>query len=98
MGCPEPKDRVAPLPAVPWRKPKHRKPLALRKPWIGEMRKQPCHYCGEPSGTLDHKLPKSKGGETSPSNCVPACGPCNQFRGTMPYEEFLVRWKERKRD
>ena len=40
-----------------------------------------CQYCGEkkPVGqlTLDHILPRSRGGDNSPVNIVTACVPCN---------------------
>jgi 5-methylcytosine-specific restriction endonuclease McrA len=40
-----------------------------------------CQYCGEKKGvpelTLDHILPRSRGGDNSPVNIVTACVPCN---------------------
>ncbi|TMV16171.1 HNH endonuclease [Paenibacillus thermoaerophilus] len=36
-----------------------------------------CRYCGGYGDTIDHVLPKSKGGLTSPANCVCACSACN---------------------
>lgn len=36
-----------------------------------------CRYCGKFGDTIDHVLPKSKGGLSSPSNCVCACSECN---------------------
>lgn len=36
-----------------------------------------CHYCGRYGDTIDHVQPKSKGGLSSPGNCVCACGDCN---------------------
>ena len=44
-----------------------------------------CQYCGEkkPAGelTLDHILPRSRGGDNSPVNVVTACVPCNGRKG-----------------
>jgi len=44
-----------------------------------------CQYCGEkkPAGelTLDHILPRSRGGDNSPVNIVTACVPCNGRKG-----------------
>jgi 5-methylcytosine-specific restriction endonuclease McrA len=41
-----------------------------------------CQYCGkmfsERSLTIDHVLPRAKGGKTSWENTVAACKPCNQ--------------------
>lgn len=40
-----------------------------------------CQYCRSPvtlrSGTIDHVIPKSKGGKNHFLNCVTACKPCN---------------------
>jgi 5-methylcytosine-specific restriction endonuclease McrA len=62
------------------------------------MRLEACHYCGvAPAGTIDHKTPISKGGLTNPENCVPACGPCNSYRKSRPYEWFKTQgWKQRQ--
>lgn len=38
----------------------------------------PCHYCGGPAGTVDHVLPRSKGGSNNAWNVVSACWDCNQ--------------------
>ena len=44
-----------------------------------------CQYCGEkkPAGelTLDHILPRSRGGDNSPVNIVTACVACNNRKG-----------------
>jgi 5-methylcytosine-specific restriction endonuclease McrA len=44
-----------------------------------------CQYCGEKKAagqlTLDHILPRSRGGDNSPVNIVTACVPCNQRKG-----------------
>jgi 5-methylcytosine-specific restriction endonuclease McrA len=40
-----------------------------------------CQYCGDKKGgtelTLDHIMPRSRGGDNSPVNVVTACVPCN---------------------
>lgn len=40
-----------------------------------------CVYCGHSPGlsslTIDHVLPRSRGGQTTWENCVTACMPCN---------------------
>ena len=68
--------------------------------WMREMRsgKFLCHYCGiARARTIDHKIPRSKGGRTNQGNCVPACAPCNNWRGDQyTYEEFKAWvWKTR---
>ena len=42
-----------------------------------------CIYCGKPSESIDHVLPRSQGGLSTTENCVPACLSCmetNQMR------------------
>jgi 5-methylcytosine-specific restriction endonuclease McrA len=41
-----------------------------------------CQYCGSRSNlTVDHVIPKSKGGESSWDNIVASCAPCNRRKG-----------------
>ena len=55
-----------------------------------------CHYCGvsmnrddpERFPTLDHKLPRCRGGSNQKANLVHACYACNQRKGRMTAEEF----------
>ena len=37
-----------------------------------------CGYCGAPASTVDHVLPRSRGGHNTWLNTVAACGGCNQ--------------------
>jgi 5-methylcytosine-specific restriction endonuclease McrA len=50
-----------------------------------------CQYCGEKYGvgelTLDHILPRSRGGDTSPVNIVTACIACNNRKSNRTPEE-----------
>jgi 5-methylcytosine-specific restriction endonuclease McrA len=48
-----------------------------------------CAYCGhtKPHLTVDHVLPKSKGGGTSFENCVACCRPCNTEKGNRTPKE-----------
>ncbi len=50
-----------------------------------------CQYCGErlpkASLTVDHVLPRSKGGETTWENIVAACGSCNRRKGGRTPDE-----------
>tara|TARA_Y100001968_G_scaffold292673_1_gene298032 strand:+ start:914 stop:1324 length:411 start_codon:yes stop_codon:yes gene_type:complete len=36
-----------------------------------------CIYCGKQSESIDHVLPRSRGGLSITDNCVPACLSCN---------------------
>ncbi|XVV09061.1 HNH endonuclease [Actinoplanes sp. CA-131856] len=40
-----------------------------------------CAYCGRAASTIDHVLPRSRGGLNSWTNTVAACGSCNQRKG-----------------
>jgi len=48
-----------------------------------------CVYCGAAAGrlTLDHVVPRSRGGESSWENVVTACAPCNLRKGDRSLEE-----------
>jgi 5-methylcytosine-specific restriction endonuclease McrA len=48
-----------------------------------------CVYCGSASGrlTLDHVIPRSRGGESIWENVVTSCAPCNLRKGNrLPHE------------
>lgn len=61
-----------------------------------------CAYCGNEEAplTLDHFIPKSRGGYECARNYIPACGTCNAKKGnTMPQVWYpkqaffcLTRW------
>jgi CRISPR/Cas system Type II protein with McrA/HNH and RuvC-like nuclease domain len=50
-----------------------------------------CQYCGEkkagPDLTLDHILPRSRGGDNSPINIVTACLKCNNRKSNRTPDE-----------
>ena len=49
-----------------------------------------CVYCGSTENlTIDHVRPKSCGGQDIASNCVTACRPCNQAKGSMHVDVFM---------
>ena len=51
-----------------------------------------CVYCGAADRlSLDHVIPRSKGGEDTPENLVTACQPCNSSKG----DRDLTEWKGR---
>jgi 5-methylcytosine-specific restriction endonuclease McrA len=48
-----------------------------------------CVYCGTAAGrlTLDHVIPRSRGGDSSWENVVTSCAPCNLRKGDrLPHE------------
>ena len=50
-----------------------------------------CAYCGGPAETVDHVLPKSRGGGSTWSNLVAACVPCNHFKAARTPQEAGMR-------
>ncbi|MBB6634322.1 HNH endonuclease [Cohnella thailandensis] len=57
-----------------------------------------CRFCGEYGDTIDHLLPRAKGGHTTPVNCVCACNACNQSKADRDVDEFIVRGRPREPD
>ncbi|MDQ3866430.1 MAG: HNH endonuclease [Actinomycetota bacterium] len=52
-----------------------------------------CQYCGTESGklTLDHVVPRSRGGESVWENVVTSCAPCNLRKGDRTLDEAGMR-------
>lgn len=61
-----------------------------------------CYYCGADlrrpgvQATLDHRLPRSRGGTDQRSNLVPACLACNHAKGAQTVAEFRERVRRTK--
>ncbi len=51
-----------------------------------------CVYCGKTGKrfTIDHVVPKSKGGKSTFENCVTACKPCNHRKGHKTCREIKM--------
>jgi 5-methylcytosine-specific restriction endonuclease McrA len=52
-----------------------------------------CQYCGHKRGnlTVDHVVPRSKGGQSTWDNIVTCCAPCNRRKGDrMPRQANMV--------
>jgi len=48
-----------------------------------------CAYCGEENNlTIDHVVPRSKGGTDFVTNVVCCCQDCNQDKSHKPWEEW----------
>ncbi|MBW3598093.1 MAG: HNH endonuclease [Planctomycetes bacterium] len=69
--------------------------IAFSKRSVFRRDRLTCQYCGRQPGreelTLDHVLPKSKGGATSWENCVSACGACNRRKADRTPEQAGMR-------
>ncbi|WP_430538763.1 HNH endonuclease [Paenibacillus amylolyticus] len=59
------------------------------KRFILDRDKYTCYFCGSYGDTIDHLLPRAKGGHTTPLNCVCACNLCNQSKAAMDADEFI---------
>jgi 5-methylcytosine-specific restriction endonuclease McrA len=58
-----------------------------------------CVYCGTASGrlTLDHVVPRSRGGDSVWENVVTSCAPCNLRKGNRSLEESGLELHTRPR-
>jgi HNH endonuclease len=70
--------------------------LRERKIWDKQARKyahvlcgDPCSYCGEQGGTLDHIVPKKSGGTDAWDNLTAACFSCNAQKQAQGLLWFL---------
>lgn len=56
-----------------------------------KKRKSECVYCGCRNTlilTIDHKIPKVRGGADEEKNMQVCCWICNQLKGALTHEEF----------
>ena len=69
--------------------PKCRIPFSRRN--LYKRDKNTCQYCGGKPGTeelsIDHIIPRSKGGKSTWTNCVLACVPCNAKKSNRTPEQ-----------
>jgi len=70
-------------------------PLGVTRRGVLKRDNFACQYCGrmQPSSdlTLDHVLPRSRGGKNTWENVVAACKPCNHRKGNRTPAEAHVR-------
>ena len=57
------------------------RPAAYSRQGVLVRDRHRCAYCGEHATTVDHVLPRSRGGQWSWLNTVAACGRCNSRKG-----------------
>jgi 5-methylcytosine-specific restriction endonuclease McrA len=58
------------------------------KSMIYKRDKHKCQYCGSLKNlTIDHIIPKSRGGEDTWENLVVACSSCNTKKGDLPLDQ-----------
>lgn len=60
--------------------------------------KNSCQYCGATTKlTIDHVIPRSKGGEDSWDNLVVACSSCNVKKGDKMLEQTNLKLRKQPR-
>ena len=69
-----------------------RKAVLARDSWT-------CQYCGssKPGLTVDHVIPRSRGGESVWENIVASCAPCNRRKGNRLPREIAMHPRTRPR-
>jgi 5-methylcytosine-specific restriction endonuclease McrA len=69
-----------------------RKAVLARDGWT-------CQYCGssKPSLTVDHVIPRSRGGESIWENIVASCAPCNRKKGNRLPQEIRMHPRRKPR-
>ncbi len=69
----------------------HNLPLPLSRRALLLRDAYSCQYCGIQPGrenlTIDHVIPRSRGGRTEWENVVAACAPCNRRKGNRTPDE-----------
>lgn len=85
-------DREFPMPSVirlsDYVKAPYRNGVVLTRQNIFKRDRYECQYCGSKQDlTLDHVLPKSRGGRSTWKNLVTACRVCNGQKGNKTPEE-----------
>jgi 5-methylcytosine-specific restriction endonuclease McrA len=72
--------------------------IAFNRPNLGRRDEWTCQYCGDTLGgdlTVEHVLPRSRGGATSWENCVAACADCNARKADRTPDEAGMRLRAR---
>lgn len=71
----------------------HLRRMAAIRAKLAKRQNGLCAYCGEfmLKVTLDHVVPRCRGGTDSYANLVAACEPCNVAKGDLDVEEFMAQ-------
>lgn len=54
------------------------------------LKADPCAYCGEPAGSIDHIDPSSRGGTNEHDNLTGACTSCNSSKHSTPLLRHML--------
>ena len=75
--------------------------VVFNRPNLYRRDEYQCQYCGQPLSerklTIEHVLPRSRGGPTSWDNCVAACADCNSRKADMTPQEAGMKLKTKPR-
>ena len=88
------------LVTIPWKAHKNRLKFSRKNVMIRDN--YTCQYCdsklGRQGGTIDHVVPKARGGQTSYSNCVASCTACNNKKADKTLEQvgFVLKEKPKR--
>lgn len=67
--------------------------------WFRKNHPFNCFYCGvklsRANRTLDHVVPRSKGGASTKENKVPCCRPCNELKADLKLGTFLHKYRQK---
>ena len=86
------------LVVIPWKAHLGRLKFGRKNMLIRDDHK--CQYCGSKVGhdaSIDHIIPKSRGGQTDYSNCVTCCQPCNNIKADKTPEEAGMKLMRKPR-
>ena len=64
--------------------------LDLLREYVEILRGDPCSYCGQPAGEVDHIEPLARGGAEGWENFTAACRSCNARKHARPLLQFLM--------
>lgn len=82
---------------IPWRAPRSRMKFSRKNIMVRDDNL--CQYCGiklgKTGGTIDHVIPRAKGGQTSYTNCVAACKACNNHKADRTPEAVGLKLKSK---
>lgn len=73
----------------------HQRRAALSRKGVFARDGHVCQYCGRRAESIDHVVPRSRGGEHTWENVVAACRPCNTTKRDRLLEETSMRLQRR---
>jgi 5-methylcytosine-specific restriction endonuclease McrA len=66
----------------------YRRAVPMTRAGVLRRDRRNCAYCGRRADTIDHVVPRSRGGTHSWENCVAACRPCNSRKADRMVDEL----------